>query len=484
MMSMSLLPGLMPGFHPSLRPSLRLSLRAVVIASAIRGARASAVPFAAAVCVGVCMAGLVAWPTPAQAQGRAQTARNVRNGDFIVAVVNTEAVTSVEVAQRLERVGADAKRAGAQLPDADTLRQQVLDALIDERVKITFAREVGQKVDDAEIDRAVANVAAQNQLTVAQLRDRLRSDGLEMARFRNNLRDQLMVERVREREVNNRIRITDGDIERALDEQRIRAAGDMQINLAQILVTVPEGASAELLAQRQARADQALARVRGGEDFSKVAREISEDPNREAGGELGLRPAARLPDLFLDGIKPLAVGEVTAQPLRSAAGFHIVKLIDRQQGDPFRVTQTHVRHILLRVSDRAQAPAVSRRMEDLRRQIERGDKKFEDVARDVSEDGSAPAGGDLGWASPGQFVPEFEEAMNALAPGAMSAPVASRFGVHLIQVQERRAVSADPKAVREQARNVLREARYEQAYLDWTKELRLRAYIELREPPQ
>ena len=459
MTPMRLLPGLTPGLNP--------------------GLRTAATARAAAFCL-ITMVGLATAPTAAQAQ----TTRNVRNGDFIVAVVNTEAVTAVEVAQRLERVGADAKRAGAPLPDADTLRQQVLDALIDERVQITFAREVGQKVDDGEIDRAVANVAAQNQLSLAQLRERLRSDGLELARFRNNLRDQLMVERVREREVNSRIRITDGDIDRALDEQRSRTAGDVQINLAQILVTVPEGANAELQAQRQARVDQALARVRGGEDFSKVAREISEDPNREAGGELGLRPAARLPDLFLDGIKPLAVGEVTARPLRSAAGFHILKLIDRQQADPFRISQTHVRHILLRVSDRAQAPAVSRRMEDLRRQIERGDKKFEDVARDVSEDGSATAGGDLGWASPGQFVPEFEEAMTALAPGAMSAPVVSRFGVHLIQVQERRSVSADPKAVREQARNVLREAKYEQAYLDWTKELRLRAYIEMREPPQ
>ena len=414
---------------------------------------------------------------------RAQSARAFVKGDHIVAVVNTEAVTSMEVVQRLDRIQIDAKRANTPLPAPETLRQQVLDGLIDERVQITFAREVGQKVDEIEIDRAVANVAAQNQLSVAQLRERLRSEGLEMARFRSNLRDQVMVERVREREVGSRIRISDADIDRQLDEQRSKSVAEAQLSLAQILVTVPEGANAELLAQRQALAGQALARLRAGEDFAKVARELSEDPNREVGGELGLRPVSRLPDLFVDGVKGLAVGQFTDQALRSGAGLHILKVVDRQQPDPFKITQSRVRHILLRLADRGQTPQVVRRMEELRRQIESGARKFEDLAQEVSEDGSAAAGGDLGWSSPGQFVPEFEQAVNQLALGALSAPVVSRFGVHLLQVQQRRSVTADPKEVREQARNVLREARYEQAYLDWIKELRLRAYIELREPP-
>ena len=414
---------------------------------------------------------------------QAQASRLNRNGDFIVAVVNTEAVTSVEVAQRVERLAAEAKRAGGPQPAADMLRQQVLDSLIDERVQITFAREVGQKVDDADIDRAVANVAAQNQLTVPQLRDRLKSEGMEMPRFRSNLRDQLMLEKVREREVNTRIRVTDADIDKLLEDHRAKAVIEVQLNLAQILVTVPEGASAEVLAQRQARAEQALARVRGGEDFSAVARDLSEDGNRQAGGEIGMRPVGRLPDLFVEAARELAPGQVAAQPLRSAAGFHILKLLDRQQTDPFQITQTHARHILLRSTDRAQSAAVQRRMEELKRQIERGDKRFDEVAREVSEDGSAPGGGDLGWASPGQFVPEFEEAMAQLAPGGISPPVVSRFGVHLIQVIERRSVTPDPKETREQARNQLRETKFEQAYTDWAKELRLRAYIELREPP-
>ena len=413
----------------------------------------------------------------------ASTRAPSRSGDFIVAVVNTELVTAVELNQRLERVAADARRDGVRLPDDAALRQQVLDVLIDERVQITHARESGQKVDDGDIDRAIANIAAQNQISVPQLRERLRSDGMDMARFRSNLRDQILVERVREREVNQRIRITDADVDRALQERQAQAAMGAQLNLAQILVTVPEGAPADVLAQRRARADQTLARLKAGEDFSKVARELSEDANREAGGELGLRPADRLPDLFVEATKALTVGQVTEQPLRSAAGFHILKLLDRQADDPFKVTQTRARHILLRAGDPAQAPQVARRLEALRAQIERGERKFDDVAREVSEDGSASSGGDLGWVSPGGFVPEFEEAMNRLPLGGVSPPVASRFGVHLIQVLERRSATLDPKDVREQARARLRESKFESSYLEWAKELRLRAYIELREPP-
>jgi len=414
----------------------------------------------------------------------AQTGRVAsRTGDFIVAVVNTELVTSVELQQRLDRIQADAQREGARLPDAAALRQQVLDALIDERVQITHARDSGQRVDEGDIDRAIANIAAQNQLTIAQLRDRLRADGMDVPRFRSNLRDQIMVERVREREVNQRIRITDADIDRALEERVAQAATGAQLNLAQILVTVPEGAAADVVAQRQARAEQALARVRAGEDFSKVARELSEDANREAGGELGMRPADRLPDLFVTAVRGLAVGDVTAQPVRSAAGFHILKVLDRLSDDPYKVTQTRARHILMRATDATQAAQVGRRLETLRTQIERGERRFDDVAREVSEDGSAAGGGDLGWASPGNFVPEFEEAMNRLPLGGISPPVGSRFGVHLIQVVERRSATLDPKEVREQARNRLREAKFDATYQEWAKELRLRAYIELREPP-
>ncbi|HSW03140.1 peptidylprolyl isomerase [Aquabacterium sp.] len=427
--------------------------------------------------------GAAALLLPALAQ-TPQTPRVARNGDYIVAVVNTELVTAVEVEQRLVRTRADAQRGGARLPAEEALRKQVLDSLIDERVQSTYARESGARIDDVELDRAVANIASQNQLTPAQLRDRVKADGMDYTRFRNNLRDQMMVERVREREVTSRIRISDADIDRVLDQQRAEAAGDQELNLAQILITVPEGANDAVVAQRRALMDQVVKRARAGEDFGKLARELSEDGNRAAGGEIGLRPQRRLPDLFVDATRGVAAGQVIAQPVRSSAGFHLLKVLARQDGDAFKVTQTHARHILMRVTDRSSVQAVSTRLEQLRRQVERNERKFEDLARELSEDGTAPQGGDLGWTSPGSFVPEFEEAMNKLPIGAISAPVVSRFGVHLIQVTERRNVTQDPKEVRDQARNMLREQKFEQAYIDWTKDLRLRAYIEMREPPQ
>jgi peptidyl-prolyl cis-trans isomerase SurA len=430
---------------------------------------------------------LVAGPTfhapDAGAQAPAAE-RTLRVGDYIVAVVNSELVTAIEVEQRIARAREESRRGGARLPADAELRRQVVDALIDERVLVTYARESGQKVDDVELDRAVNSVASQNRLTLRQLRDRLAQDGIDFPRFRNSLRDQILVERVREREVQARIRISDVELDRFVDQQRGAATADGELNLAQILVTVPEGSSEAQVAERRARIEQALNRLRAGTDFATVAREISEDGNRAKGGEIGARPLSRLPDLFVEATRALKVGEVTLAPVRSGAGFHLIKVLERRDGAAFRVTQTRARHILLRTSAQASAQDATRRLEELRRVIEAGQRRFEDVAREVSEDGSASAGGDLGWVSPGGFVPEFEEAMNRLAPGALSAPVVSRFGVHLIQVSERRDIQLSDKEIREQARSALREQKFESAYLEWARELRTRAYIEMREPPQ
>jgi len=419
---------------------------------------------------------------PAMAQG--PSSRPLRVGDYIVAVVNSELVTANEVEQRLARVREQIQRNGGAEPAADVLRKRVVDALIDERVQVTHARDSGTKIDEVELDRAVNAVAAANRITLAELRRRLAGEGMDFARFRNNLRDQILVERVREREVQGRIRITDADVDKYLEQRRSAAAASTELNLAQIMVTVPEGASEAVVAERRQRIDAALARVRAGADFAAVAREMSEDGNRAKGGEIGLRPASRLPDLFTDAVRNLKVGEVTPVPVRSGAGFHLVKVLDRRDGAAMRITQTHARHILLRTSAQVSVEDASRRLEGLRRQIESGQRRFEDVAREVSEDATAAAGGDLGWQSPGGFVPEFEEAMNRLGPGAVSPPVVSRFGVHLIQVIERREVELSEKEVREQARAALREQKFEAAYLDWVKDLRARAYIEMREAPQ
>lgn len=419
-------------------------------------------------------------PASAQTAARAASRQAVLNGDYIVAVVNQELVTAGEVERRYERAR---QEAAARQPAEAALRQQALDALIEERVIISHARDTGVKVDDGELDRAVQSIAQQNQLTLDQLRDRLRQDGLDYARFRANLRDQLVVERVREREVYQRIRITDLEVDRLVDQQRAAAQADAELNIAQVLVAVPERATDAERQALKAKAERALARVRAGENFAVVARELSEDGNREKGGEIGLRPVSRLPDLFVDAVRPLEPGAVAPALVTSGAGYHVLKLLDRRDGAALRVAQTRARHILLRTSPQLTAEAASRRLAELQRQIEAGTRTFEDAARQFSDDGSAPNGGDLGWAGPGMFVPEFEEAMNKLALGGISPPVVSRFGVHLIQVLERRDVALETKQLREQARAMLREQKFDEAYADWARELRGRAYVEMREPP-
>ena len=432
---------------------------------------------AAVLCLGLSLASAQTPPT-------ARTATVPNTADYIVAVVNQELVTNGELQGRIARIREDAQRSKAELPPAAELRKQVLEALIDERVQVTNARETGPKLDEAEIDRAVANVAVQNQMTMVQLRARLQQQGVAFATFRNNVRDQILTERVREREVNQRIRVGSDEVDALLDKRRAAAGGTVQLNIAQILVTVPEGATPEQIAQRSARAEGALARVKGGEAFDAVARDVSEDGNKAQGGVIGLRPADRLPDPFVEFVRTLKPGEVGATLLRSGAGFHVIKLLERSDGAVFTVQQTRARHILLRVSAQLPAQAAAQRLAEFKRQLLSSAKTFEQLARDNSEDGSAAQGGDLGWTSPGGFVPEFEEAMNALPVGGISEPVVSRFGVHLIQVIERRQAALDLKQQREQARNSLREQRFDEAYADWVRDLRGRAYVELRDAPQ
>ncbi|WP_130431119.1 peptidylprolyl isomerase [Rivibacter subsaxonicus] len=407
--------------------------------------------------------------------------RVLRGQDFIVAVVGTELVTNGEVAQRLQNTQREAARNGQAVPPRDELRQQLLDSLIDERAQLAYARESGFKIEDSDLDRAVANVAAANRLTLPQLRQRVQADGLDWERFRANLRDQMMLERVREREVQSRIKISDADIDRVVDARKSGVAPS-EFNIAQILVRVPEGASEAEVAERRLVAEKALSRARAGEPFEKLVAELSQGP-QDQGGAIGIRPADRLPDLFVDAVRDLRSGEVVPVLVRSGAGFHVIKLLERKDGG-MTVQQTRARHILLRTGPQLTSAQASARLADVRRQIVGGRLSFQQAARDISEDGSAPQGGELGWASPGQFVPEFEEAMNKLAIDQISEPVVTRFGVHLIQPVERRATVVDRKQMRDMARNVLREQKFETAYSDWSREVRARAYVELREPPQ
>lgn len=440
---------------------------------------------------------LVALPAAAQTQrppsrlslpeGTGASAAN-RTADFIVALVNSEPVTNHDVRQRLRQVEQNiAQRGIANAPPRAELARQVLEQLINERAQVQFATESGLRVSDSDVDQAEQNIAAQNQLGRDEFRRRLASEGVELNRFRSELRQQLLLQRVREREVDSRVRVSDADIDEFVREQQGgNDLASLELNLGHVLVSVPENATEAQVSERQARAQRVAERARAGEDFATLAREFSDAPERSNGGQFGWRPATRLPDLFVNATRALSPGEV-AGPLRSLAGFHVLRVNEKRGGGSLpaaNVTQARVSHILLRPGPQLSQEAAQARLNEFRQRIVSGQSSFEALAREHSQDGSAAGGGVLGWASPGMFVPEFEQAMNRLQPGQLSEPVVSRFGVHLIRVDERRTVPLDERERRERIRAVVREQKLEEAQALWARDVRARAYVEIREDPQ
>lgn len=411
----------------------------------------------------------------------------VRSADFIVAVVNSDPITNQQVMAQVERIRRQLTAQRQTVPDAQEIARQVLQQLINERAQLQLAKDSGVKVDEPSIDQAEQTVASQNQLSVEELRRQLRREDIDYAGFRDQLRDQLLLTRLREREVDARVRVTDVEVDQYVAEQKERGAdaGSQVLNIAHILVAVPEGADEAQQRELQAKAERALQRARGGEDFAALARELSDAPDRSNGGQLGLRPADRYPALFLDATRALAPGGVTG-PVRSGAGFHVLKLVERRQSGlpPTTVTQSRARHILLIPGNQLTEAQARDRLNDFRRRLVAGETDFATLARTYSQDGSAAQGGDLGWAHPGMFVPEFERVMDQLAPGQISQPLISRFGVHLIQLTERRNATLSEREQRELVRGMLREKKIAEAYENWVRDTRARAYVELREAPQ
>jgi peptidyl-prolyl cis-trans isomerase SurA len=360
-----------------------------------------------------------------------------------------------------------------------------VEGLIIEKAQLQLAAESGIKIEDAALEDAERNVARQNQLSVEQMHTQLRSQGLTVAEFRGNLRQQLLIQRLREREVDARLKVSDADLDRFVAQKQDNPGNDLQLHIAQVLVAVPEGADAKTLATLMNRAQLVAGKARAGDDFANLAREYSDAPDRSAGGSLGLRPADRYPVLFTDATRGIQPGGVVG-PVRSPAGFHILKLLDRRiTGMPAPVMQqTHARHILLRPTAELSEQAAIARLAEFKARMAAGKADFAALAREVSQDASAKEGGDLGWTPSGVFVPEFEDVMNRLAPGQISDPVVSRFGVHLIEVLERREVKLNPREQREQLRQVVREQKLDEAYAKWIDEIRSRAYVEFRDPPQ
>ena len=413
---------------------------------------------------------------------QSQTAQSV---DYIEALVNSEPITHQELDQEIKRVSQQISQQGKAVPGAAELRNLVLERMINDRVQLQVARETGIRIDTAAVERAEQTVAEQNSVDLTVLYQRLAKDGVSKEAFRKGLQDQLTLDRLHARDVEASIRVSDVDVDRAIQDQLASNADPLsfEINLAQILVAVPEKSSPEQSATIYQQAQKVLGRLRAGESFEHLVEEVSA-ASRSNGGQLGLRRADRYPPLFVQATQNLKVGEVS-EIVRSDAGFHILKVVEKNA--PTRLVQTVVqsraRHILLRTGPELSQNQALAKLADVRKQITSGKLDFAQAARSLSQDVTAQQGGELGWMSPGMFVPEFEEVTNKLKEGEISQPTVSRFGVHLIQMEQRRRAELSPQQVREVVRSQLRRARYDDAYRTWAQDLRGRAYVEFREPP-
>ena len=412
----------------------------------------------------------------------AQTPKAV-TADRIVAVVNDEALTAYELRARLVTVERQLREQKVQLPPRDVLEKQLLERMITDRVQLQFAKETGLRISDLELDAAMRRIADGNKLSMQDFRAALEKDGIAWTKFREEIREEIVLSRLREREVQSRIVVSDGEIDNYLaNPDAGSGSGNIEVQTAHIILRVPEQATPDQLMRIGARARAALEQINRGESFAKIAASYSDASDALSGGIMGARPLDRLPPLYADAVKKLKPGEVS-DILRSPAGFHIIKLIDKKvEGGPQPVAtlkQTRARHILIKVNELVSEAEAKRKLVGLKERIDNG-ADFAELARLQSNDLSAAKGGDLGWLYQGDTVPEFEAAMDALKINQISEPIQSPFGFHLIEVLERRTENATDERQRLAARQVLRDRKSDEAYQDWVRQIRDRAYVEYR----
>ena len=403
--------------------------------------------------------------------------------DFIVAVVDSVPITNHDVNVRLELQRTQAAQQGRTILKSDVTLRDALEKLITEKALLQNAKDTGVVIDDEALDLAEQRQAAQNQTTVEAMRAKTLASGSSLEKARKDLHDQLMLQRFVERNVPGRIRVTDVEIDNAIksrEKANVSTAAEME--LGHIFISVPENSSDARVAELRAKAQSALERVQRGGNFGAIAKEVSQGPEKENNGLMGVRPADRYPSLFVDAVASLRIGEV-APLVQSGAGFHILKLVSKRTVTNATITETRARHILLRPGGQLSQTAARAQLATFKTQIETGRADFAQLAQQHSQDASAAGGGDLGWVAPGMFVPEFEEVMNKLQIGQIADPLVSRFGVHLVQVLARREAPITERELRDLVRNSLREKKYDETYQLWAQEVRGRAYIEYRDPP-
>lgn len=426
---------------------------------------------------------LAAWFAATCSVAGAQAAADrIKPLDGIVAVVNDEIITRNEFDLRYQQITSELRARGTQPPAPNVFERQVLERMVVDRAQTQLAKENGIRVDDLTLDRSIARIAEANGVTVQQYRDRIERNGASFSRVRELIRDEIVIQRVREREVDSRVQVTDAEIDEYV---RAQATADalVEINVAQVYVSVAGDATPDQVERRRQKAAEALRQIKAGTDFARVALTFSEGMEATRGGEFGWRTQDRYPQWLVDAVKPLKQGETT-DIVRSANGFHILRVLGKRNEQaqlPASVSQTHPRHILLRTGENGLTDAEARRrLADYRERIVNKTDTFADLARRYSRDGSASNGGDLGWIYPGDTVPEFERVMNSLQPGEVSEPVQTPFGWHLILVEERKEAEVSVERKRQAARQAVAERKSEENYFDWVRELRDKTYVEIR----
>ena len=399
--------------------------------------------------------------------------------DRIVAIVDQTVVTEQELESRIRTVTAQLQKQGTELPPENILRKQILERLISDTLQLQYAAQSGLKVDDSQLDKTIERIAEQNQLTLTEFADALAKDGVSMGKFRADIRNEITIARLREREVDSRVNVSESEIDNFLTTQASSNENQDEYEIAHILIRTPEEGATEDVQKAKAKVDEVIKALQAGTNFSKVSASFSDAPNALEGGSLGWKSSTQMPALFLDALKNMQVGTVS-EVLRSPNGFHILKLISKRGGSsPLVIEQTHARHILIKLSEVTSENEGKKKIDLIKERLDNGEK-FEVLARQFSEDGSASNGGDLGWVNPGDTVPLFEKAMNELKDGQISSTVRTPFGWHVIQVLERRKQDMSKEAARLKARQEIRKRKSEEAYQDWVRELRDRAFVELR----
>lgn len=411
-------------------------------------------------------------------QFNAQAAEVIKM-DRIVAIVDQAVVTEQELESRIATVTAQFKKQGAELPAEAILRKQILERLITDTLQLQYAAQTGLKVDDNQLDKTIGRIAEQNQLSLAEFTEALAKDGVSMTKFRADIRNEITLARLREREVDGRVNVSESEIDNFLTSQAANNENQDEYEIAHLLIRTPEEGATEEIQKAKSKVDTALTELKAGVSFAKVSASFSDAPNALEGGSLGWKKASQMPALFLDALKAMQVGEVSA-PLRSPNGFHVLKLNNKRGGNsPLVIQQTHARHLLIKLSEIMSEKDGKLKIDGIKERLDNGEK-FEALARQYSEDSTASSGGDLNWVNPGDTVPQFEKAMNELKDLQISPPVRTQFGWHLIQVIERRSQDMSKEAARLKARQEIRAKKADEAYQDWIRELRDRAYVEIR----